>query len=424
MALGAHGYLYSAVKAVLPQLGFIRYPIKFVVVAVLVIPALAAYGVSWYQAAPVKAARERITLVNIALILLVLMGLIVWVEWEHPLVRDDWRATWQNAVARAIFLVLIVRILLSLNRVTAFKMQLLLRLSLLLLLWLDVYTHAPNLSPTVTRSVYQPGIIQTELGLPVKTGDNGPRFMETLAAMDKVHYTSLSQPAADYICRRVALFDNCNLLDDVPKIDGFYSLYLRETETVIRLLYGYDAPTNDLKGLKDFLNIAYINPPETSREKALEWARRDSCLPLVTAGQQPLFGAGSNILATLAQTNFNPAQVVCLPTEAKAFITAKQTPAKIISQQIEAQQLKLTVVADAAAMVVVAQSFYHPWQAYVDGNRVKLWPANYAFQAVEIPAGQHEVKLVYRDRVFELGAAISLASLAVLAWIWFRPRRA
>jgi uncharacterized membrane protein YfhO len=48
----------------------------------------------------------------------------------------------------------------------------------------------------------------------------------------------------------------------------------------------------------------------------------------------------------------------------------------------------------------------------VDGQPVHLWRANYAFQAVEVPAGVHEVKLVYEDRRFYAGAAISLATLA------------
>jgi hypothetical protein len=329
-----------------------------------------------------------------------------------------------NAVGRAVFLFLVIRILLSLNRVKAFKTQLLLRISLLLVLWLDVYTHAPNLSPTVNRSVYAPGLIREEMHLPLKPRFGEPRFMETLSAMDKVHYTSLIQPTDDYLCRRLALFDNCNLLDDTPKIDGFYSLYLRETEQVIATLYGYDGQNIDLHGLKDFLGVGYINAPDTSREKALEWIPRDSHLPLVTVGQQPIFAADSNILSSLVQTNYDPRQVVFLPLEAQMFITANPTTARIVSQNIEAQQLQLRVIADASAMVVIAQSFYHPWQAFVDGNRVKLWPANHAFQALQVPAGTHEVKLVYKDRVFEAGATISLVSLAVVGVIWIRRRRA
>jgi len=49
-----------------------------------------------------------------------------------------------------------------------------------------------------------------------------------------------------------------------------------------------------------------------------------------------------------------------------------------------------------------------------------LYRANHAFQALEVPAGRHVVKLVYEDRMFEAGMAISLATLmlVVAGWLW------
>jgi uncharacterized membrane protein YfhO len=48
----------------------------------------------------------------------------------------------------------------------------------------------------------------------------------------------------------------------------------------------------------------------------------------------------------------------------------------------------------------------------VDGCSTRLWSADYGFQAIEVPAGQHQVRLVYRDLGFQAGVAISLASVA------------
>ena len=50
----------------------------------------------------------------------------------------------------------------------------------------------------------------------------------------------------------------------------------------------------------------------------------------------------------------------------------------------------------------------------MDGKPAALWRANYAFQAVEVPSGRHEVRLVYADRAFWFGTAISLVELGVL----------
>ena len=64
------------------------------------------------------------------------------------------------------------------------------------------------------------------------------------------------------------------------------------------------------------------------------------------------------------------------------------------------------------SLVVLAQTFYHRWAAYVDGQSTPLLRANYAFQAVQVPAGKHHVRLAYQDRAFYAGASIS--SVAIL----------
>ena len=52
------------------------------------------------------------------------------------------------------------------------------------------------------------------------------------AANLKLHFSSVSSELDDYVGSRLALRYDCNLLDGIPKIDGFYSLYLRaERET-------------------------------------------------------------------------------------------------------------------------------------------------------------------------------------------------
>ena len=71
-------------------------------------------------------------------------------------------------------------------------------------------------------------------------------------------------------------------------------------------------------------------------------------------------------------------------------------------------------------MVVVAQAYYHPWRATMDGRSAHLWRANHAFQAMEVPAGRHRVQLVYRDRSLRLGVFVSVATLLALVIAWFR----
>jgi uncharacterized membrane protein YfhO len=57
--------------------------------------------------------------------------------------------------------------------------------------------------------------------------------------------------------------------------------------------------------------------------------------------------------------------------------------------------------------LVISQAFYPAWHAFLDGRRVPLWRANYAFQAVETAAGRHHLELIYRDVYFSLGVVVS-----------------
>ncbi len=93
--------------------------------------------------------------------------------------------------------------------------------------------------------------------------------------------------------------------------------------------------------------------------------------------------------------------------------------------QFSTHRVDIELEADAIGLVVVAQSFYHPWHAWVDGKRVPLWRANYAFQALEAPAGTHHISLIYQDSAFLYGAIISSGVLLVCAAVWvsFRGNR-
>jgi uncharacterized membrane protein YfhO len=62
----------------------------------------------------------------------------------------------------------------------------------------------------------------------------------------------------------------------------------------------------------------------------------------------------------------------------------------------EADDYTLRVRTDRAALLIISDNYYPAWGAEVDGTRVPLLRANYAFRAVPVPAGEHDVRLSYR----------------------------
>ncbi len=69
--------------------------------------------------------------------------------------------------------------------------------------------------------------------------------------------------------------------------------------------------------------------------------------------------------------------------------------------------------------------WYPGWRATVDGAPAPLLRANYAFRAVRLEPGQHQVHLTFAPRSWRLGLAISGLTLLVLVgwglWECFHP---
>src|ERR1039458_5181260 len=140
---------------------------------------------------------------------------------------------------------------------------------------------------------------------------------------------------------------------------------------------------------------------------------RQGLLTFYTIGPKPVFVALSNTPAFLLQTNFDPRQIVYLPTEARALLAAtNQIHGMIRARNFSAQRLDFEADVDTPTLLVLSQTYYHQWRAYVDYKPAQILRANYAFQAVEVPAGHHAVRLVYQDRLFQVGAVISVATFA------------
>ena len=162
MALGNRGCVYALARRVLPVVGFMRFPIKFVVLATFAIPLLAAQALGWWQSSPDEQWRmERRKLWRIGGLLPGLMAIILWWEWliRRP-AQDDPLYTTENAVVRAIFLALILCVLAMLRHLENRGLQTAARVGLLLLFWFDVFTNNPKLSPTVERAAYDPDLIR------------------------------------------------------------------------------------------------------------------------------------------------------------------------------------------------------------------------------------------------------------------------
>jgi len=125
------------------------------------------------------------------------------------------------------------------------------------------------------------------------------------------------------------------------------------------------------------------------------------------------------ILDQLSSAKFDPLQEVIL--EKPLLIPAKKgfrAQAKII--QYGNQAVTIHASLNGPGVLVLADSFYPGWHAYVDGEKSTILRANLFFRAVPLPVGDHLVEFRYEPRPFKIGLVVSLVVLSgIMIWPLF-----
>jgi len=410
LALGDAGLVYAGLLKVFPWLGFMRFPVKFVFLTGFALPLLAAFAVARLHGPDQERAQAGKRLGGIFIALALLAGGIMWQVWGHPFPLESRGLVIQNAALRVLFLGVILGGVAWLAKAPSGRPAALGGVVVLLLLWLELFTALPRQNPTVNAGVFMPGLAGQQFHPAPQAGES--RAFLALPEHNLVYGSMLAEADKDYLGRRCALLGDCNLLDGIPVADGFYALYVREQRELFN--YFFLTPAIDFPaGFADFLAISQRSDPA----KLFSWQYRPSHLPFYSVGARPEFVERSNIPALLLATNFDARRVVYLPPEARGRLAAAGAAGGVVRQaHFAAQRVELAVQAEAPALLVLSQTYYHPWRAYVNGRPAPIWRADYAFQAVEVPAGASTVKLVYEDRLFEAGLALS--GLALLGCLW------
>jgi len=424
LALGDQGYLYGALTRWIPQFRLMRYPIKFVVLANFSTPLLAAFAVGALAAPDGRAAgnRTRRSFIVAGLGLFVLIIAITWFGSQPPGAFERGLSPWRLAVQQVFFLVAILAVGKALARVgdsPHLRWRLGSGALLIGLIWLDTRVHAPNQNPTVAPDVLAPGLLPaSEKMTPVPTLGAARAFLDR-AAHDQIHKAMSANPQTDYLVHRLWLAGDCNLLDGIPTVDSFYSLYLREQRDVWSLLF-FAPAGKETAPLLDLMGVSQVS--DDSRLAA--WKSRPNPLPFVTIGQRPVFADRLATLHELNSPHFDPRAVVYLPLAARpAFSATNQATGTALLKRFSAHRLEIETHADAATVLFISESYYPAWHAYLDGKAVPLWRADHAFQAVAVPGGASHVVIAYEDRTFLIGMLISLATGAACANAWRRDSK-
>jgi hypothetical protein len=133
------------------------------------------------------------------------------------------------------------------------------------------------------------------------------------------------------------------------------------------------------------------------------------------------------ILSMMTQKEFRPGQEVLLEEEPKwdtppnppfvkgskgelkEHLSGPKNKVEFISESNN--KLQLQVMGAENGLLVLSDTHYPGWKAFVDGKETKIYRADYTFRAIPLKGGVHRVEFVYDPISFKLGAGVTFLGI-------------
>jgi hypothetical protein len=112
---------------------------------------------------------------------------------------------------------------------------------------------------------------------------------------------------------------------------------------------------------------------------------------------------------------FDPAQTAVVEGDPGIEPSGTGVSGTATYSEVHPEDVRISVRADAPSLVVVRNVWEPGWVASVDGAPAPVLRADYLLQAVPVPAGSHEIRLIYHEPAVGLGIALSAVAWTVLA---------
>ena len=120
-------------------------------------------------------------------------------------------------------------------------------------------------------------------------------------------------------------------------------------------------------------------------------------------------------LEAVLEPSFDPAAVAILERDPGIPAIGSGGPSSATYREPVPEEVVVDVEASAPSIVVVRNAWDEGWEATVDGRPAEVLLSDYFLQGVAVPAGSHQVRLVYREPSIATGLAASAVAWLVLA---------
>lgn len=120
------------------------------------------------------------------------------------------------------------------------------------------------------------------------------------------------------------------------------------------------------------------------------------------------------IVSRIFSPEFNPAKTIILENEPAVKPVAGSVTGTATIRSYQPQSVKISTQASGSALLFISDAYYPGWNAYADRVRIPVLRADYAFRAVALTPGKHEVEFKYEPVSFRIGILLTTAGIVML----------
>lgn len=235
---------------------------------------------------------------------------------------------------------------------------------------------------------------------PILANVNVNKTLETIAEKDKTHYRVFNNILGTFSETNTSYFKS--------SIGGYHAVKLRRYDDVINE-YFQIMDSVKVPNILNLLNAKYLvlggpeQPQAIPNPKANGNAWFVSDLKFVESPNQEIKSIGvidSKKTAVIASSDKKYFDGKAVQPDATAFINLTK---------YQPNELEFKSQSKTPQLAVFSEIYYpHGWKFFIDEKEVPYIKADYLLRAVHVPAGNHNIRMVFEPEVIEKGKWISL----------------
>ena len=176
--------------------------------------------------------------------------------------------------------------------------------------------------------------------------------------------------------------------------------------------------------LLSLLNVKYIVAYEDINDKRVKLAYSDEQVKVYKNNHSlprafflsdyVVISDEQEALDFLRSKDFNPMDIVVLNEEPASFENrpdSQHNNASVEIKDYSPNKVILSINTPSRGILVLSDTFYPGWKAFVDWEETEIMKANVVMRAVVMPEGEHLVKFVYDPIPFNYGLRLGLCTL-------------